>query len=541
MFRLFTRLWKKELPDIASAAFLIGIASLASRLIGLLRDRLLASTFGAGDLLDAYYAAFRIPDLFYQLLILGAISSGFIPILAEYVSHRGSEAARELAEQMLSVLMTVLGIACILFAITAPWILPWTVPGFTGEKLALAVFLSRILCIATFFLGFSAVMGGVLQAYRRFAAFAFAPVFYNLGIIFGILFLVPFLGISGVVWGVVIGAAFHAGVQAAVAIPLQFRRIRFPSFSHEGIRRILRLTVPRIVALGALQLNLIVLLALASVGFSGSVTLFNLAYNVQWVPVGLIGVAFAVASFPTFSALAAQKRSEQLFYLLSDVLRKVFFLMLPMTAFLLLLRAQVIRILFGAGAFDWTATIRGADLLALFALSLIPQALSPIVTRAFYALQDTKTPLWISIASVAITLISAFPLFSLIGTAGLAGAFSLGALFQFGLLYGVFYHRMHYRWTRDAVWSIFKMIFATIVLFVCGWPVRQFVGTVYPLHTFWQVALQAGATIIAGGIGFSLTAYFLRIKEFYGLLSSMRTRLLRMSSVGEGADQSRGV
>ncbi|MBU2566013.1 murein biosynthesis integral membrane protein MurJ [Patescibacteria group bacterium] len=542
MFSLLSKLWKKETPDVTSAAILIGLASFASRIVGVIRDRLLASTFGAGDSLDAYYSAFRLPDFFYQLIVLGAITAGFIPVFAEYLEKKGDHEARALVEKVFSTMTTVLVITCVIIAITANYLVPFTVPGFTGDKLTLTISLTRILLISTVFLGMSAVMGGVLQTMRRFVSFAFAPIIYNVGILGGIIFLVPIYGVSGVAMGVVAGAIMHFVLQSIVAIPLGFQKLRKPTFKDSGVIRILKLTIPRVGALAASQINLIILLAFASTMSAGSVAIFNLANNLQFVPIGLIGISFAVAAFPAFSKFAAVDDLSGLRRSFLSTTRKVFFLIIPSTAILLLLRAQIIRVLYGAGEFDWSATIQTADVLAMFVLSLIAQAATPVVTRVFYALKDSKTPFVIAIISMATNIITAFLLKDYFGVAGLAAAFSIGSFIQFGLLWYMLRKKLggHLDGKELSI-SLTKTALASLALFGFGWFARQIVGNIFPLRTFWQVALQVVAALGVGGLAFTVLAWLLRVREFAEFISAAKAKLLKKATVGEGVDQAQGI
>ena len=527
MIAFLRKLWHGETLGLTTAAAIIGVAGLLSRLLGLLRDRLLATVFGAGPELDAYYAAFRLPDFLYNLIIVGALTAGFIPVFAEYLERRGEAEARRLAEQVLSVVGAVMALACIALAFAAPWIVPLTAPGFHGESMSLTISLSRIMFLSPFLLGLSAVMGGVLQATRRFFAFSLAPLLYNLGIIFGIAVLARWFGISGVAWGVIVGAALHFFAQAAVAGRLGIRHLRFPSFKPEGVRRILKLMGPRTAGLAVSQLNLVILLALASSLESGSVSVFNLANNLQAFPVGLIGVSFAVAAFPALSRAIGCKNSAAFGEALSSATRKIFYFLLPATFFILLLRAQVVRLILGNGKFDWNDTIRTASLLGWFSISLIAQALAPLYTRAFYAIQNTWTPFWIGLASEIVNVTAAFLLRGQFGIAGLAMAFSLSAFLQLGLLLFAL-RRACGAWSRgDIRVSVYKTLAATAAAIAIAYLLRQWVGTAYPLRTYWQVALQAGAAVFGGGFVFFLLSWLLHSREFNEFKSGLIRKLGR--------------
>ncbi|MFA6406115.1 MAG: murein biosynthesis integral membrane protein MurJ, partial [Patescibacteria group bacterium] len=532
-----SKLWNKETSNVTAAAFLIGFASLASRIVGLLRDRLLAGHFGAGDMLDAYYAAFRLPDFFYQLIVLGALSAGFIPVFTEYLEKHGHGDAWKLAEKVFTTIALILGAVCLVLALLADKIVPWTVPGFSGDKLAMTITLSRILLISTFTLGLSAVMGGVLQATRRFVAFSLAPVLYNVGIIIGIIGFTPSFGVAGVAYGVVLGAGLHFLVQTLVAVPMGFKRIQPPSFKDPGVLKILKLMVPRIAGLAAQQVNLIALLVLASTLESGSISVFNLANNLQYVPIGLIGISFAVAAFPAFSKFAALRDLDGLRQSFLTTTRKILFFIVPCTALMLLLRAQIVRLVLGAGVFDWTATIRTSDVLAIFVLSLIAQAMIPLAARVFYALQDTKTPLYVSLVSLVANVGLALLLCEPFGILGLASAFTVDAFAQFLVLWYLLRRKFGHLNSKDVGKSLTKIILASIALFGFGWVARQAVGTIFPLRTFWQVALQAGASIVVGCGAFYVVASLLRIDEMRDFINTIKLKLYRQAKIEEGAEK----
>lgn len=529
MKRLFQRLWHGELQGVTLAAFVLGGASLASRLIGLLRDRLLASTFGAGDQLDAYYAAFRIPDTLYNLLILGALTSAFIPVFTEYLETKGEKAAWLLAERVLSLVAAVLIVVCLAFVVAAAWIVPWTAPGFSADKLSLTVNLSRIMALSPLLLGLSAVMGGVLQSTRRFFAFALAPILYNLGIIVGTLFLAPRLGVAGVAWGVVAGALLHMLAQGSVVSRLGLRSLHWPSVRDEGLRRIFKLMGPRTAGLAVSQVNLIILLALASSLESGSVSVFNLANNLQIFPIGLIGVSFAVAAFPTLSRSAATHDQAVFVHEFYAVGKKIIFLTAPIMVLYLLLRAQIVRLILGQGAFDWHDTIRTVSVLEWFAASMILQALIPLLARAFYALQDTWTPFWVGLAAEILNVSLAYLLRDKHGVIGLAMAFSAAAALQAGWLW-LRLRQKHAILPDGGKWyslSIIKIGLGSAVCLLVAYTTRESLGTIFTLNKFWQVALQGSASAMSGLVAYLIAMHLLRSEEYFAFKSALLKRLTK--------------
>lgn len=537
MFRFLRRLWHGETDGMTAAALIVGAASLASRLLGLVRDRLLAGTFGAGNVLDAYYAAFRLPDLLYNLLIVGALSAGFIPVFTEYLERRGKEEAMRLAGQVLVVVALALGCGSFLFALAAPLIIPHMVPGFDPEKTALTVSLTRFMMLSPIFLGISAVLGGVLQSMRRFTAFALAPVLYNVGIIFGVWFLAPTFGVMGVAFGVVIGAVMHMVLQASVAGALGIGWPTLPKASSEGVGRIVRLMLPRTAGLAITQLNVLLFTGLASSVGVGAVAVFSFANNIQSFPFALLGLPFAIAAFPSLSRAVGSRDEKAFQHSLAEAARKMLFFLLPAMAFSLLLRAQFVRLILGQGVFDWNDTIRTADTFAWFVPSLFAQALVALFARGFYARQDTWTPVWIGIVSEAIGIGLAIWLRLPFGVAGLAMAFSAAACLQaLFLVVRMTQKTVPMPWGR--LWPAFwKTGVASLVAIALGYPVRQWIGTLYPLRMVWQVALQAGLTLGVGGIGFFLSLFLLKSRELDELSHAVATRVWRRAQVRESAEE----
>ncbi len=424
------QLWFGESRGIAKAALLVSFASILSRLMGVYRDRVLASTFGAGPSLDAYYAAFRLPDLLYTLFILGALTAGFIPVFTDYWENKSPQAAKQLSETVISVVGCGLAGAGLLLFFLAPYVVPLTIRGFSAETVQSTVYLTRIMCLSPLILGLSAVMGGVLQATHRLFAFAFAPLFYNLGIIFGAIFIAPRIGIAGLAWGVVLGAAMHFLIQSSVAWHLGVRHIVRPSLASPGVRSILSLMGPRTIGLAVNQINAVILLSFAASLSSGSVSIFTLANNVQSFPIGIIGVSFAIAAFPALSSAAAQKKDEAFRQMCAQTIRRILFFLLPIAVLFFVLRTELIGLLLGQGKFDVIDSARASTVLGWFAISLPAQALIPLLARIFYARQNTWTPLWISLASEAVILLTASVFRHILGVAGLAAAFSLAAWIQ---------------------------------------------------------------------------------------------------------------
>ena len=512
-------LWYGETAGLATGAFIVGVASIAADLAGVLRDRLLAGSFGASSQLDAYYAAFRIPDTLYTLFVIGALSAGFIPLFAEYAEKRGHHEAMKLVSQVFSLIGLVMAIISVVGIISAPWFVPLTVPGFSPETRTLTVQLSRLMFLSPLFLGLSAVMGGVLQSTKRFFSFSLAPVLYNVGIIVGILCFAPIWGIRGVVMGVVLGALLHFLAQLSVVWKLGMPRLPWPSLKPEGVRRLLPLMLPRIAGLAVTQTNLIIILIFASSVGVGSVAVFNLANNLQSFALGLIGISFAIAAFPVLSQAMGASKPDHFVATFRATIRKILFFILPITALLILLRVQIVRTILGDGRFNWNDTIRTYTVLGWLALSLPAQCIVPLGARAFYAMQNSKTPLYIGLAAEAMNLLLAWSLRGTFGITGLAIAFSVSSLINAVLLLVQLNKKYSIFHDKGSIARFFgQAILSTIALCIATYLVRQLVGTIFaPLHSFFEVLLQA---VIAGCVGilvFLVAMRLLKSREMHDL------------------------
>ncbi len=513
MFRFFSRLFHRQTEHVTSAAALLGVAALLSRFVGLLRDRLLASHFGAGPILDAYYAAFRWPDALYNLLIVGALSAGFIPVLTECLEQEGQASAARFSGRVLSLTAYVMMSVSLLLIVGAGVIVPWTVSGFSEAQVSETIMLTRIMALSPLLLGLSAVMGGVLQATNRFIAFAIAPMLYNVGIIFGILCLAPFWGIRGVAFGVIFGACFHLFAQTRAVLQAKALIVDKPLFREPRLRHMVALMGPRTIGLAMTQLNLIVLLGFASSLSDGSVSVLVFANNVQSVPLGLVGISFAVAALPALSRAATVRDTQEATRLVMTLARQVLVLVVPMAAWLMLLRAQVVRLLLGQGAFDWDDTIRTAALVGWFAISLPAQALVPLLARVWYAYKNTWIPLGVGVCAELVNVSAALFFRAQYGVTGLAMAFSLAAIVQgVGLAW---FLRRRGLIERAPLWpGGWKMLVALGASLVVGYAVRQGVGTIFPLRLTWQVALQGGASGLTCLLVYGGTAHALRLAEW---------------------------
>ncbi len=520
----------KPTVSLGGAAFIIALAGVLSRLLGFVRDRLLASSFGAGDTLDAYYAAFRLPDFIYGLLVLGALSAAFVPVFTGLLSKHEDRAAWQLMHNILYLLLLTLGGVALLGILLAPWVATLIAPGFPPEKQALVASLTRIMLLSPILLAVSAVFGGVLISVKRFLAYSLAPIFYNVGIIIGIILLVPVLGTIGLAWGVVLGALFHVAIQypAIREAGYRFQGFRLKHWLDAPTRQVIRLMIPRSMAMAVNQVSLLIVTIFASTLVSGSLAVINLATNIQSVPLGLFGISFAVAAFPVLSSLAAKEAYQDFFATLVRTVRRIAYFVIPLACFMIVFRAEIVRVVLGTGAFNWEDTILTFQVLGLLSVSLLAQCLIPIFVRAFFALQDTRLPLFSALLGEVVHLGSIPFLLPRFEVLGLAIAFSLGVIFQLMLLYGLLRRRIPGFRDRAILTPLIKiMLVAFAASIVAQLSKSLFALTVDRVDTFVEVFVKLSLGLVIGlGTYLALSAWY-RLPEYFDVRRFILCRVLR--------------
>lgn len=386
---------RKSFKKITGAGILLAISSIVSGALGLMRDRLLAARFGAGPELDAYFAAFRIPDTLYSILIVGGFSAVFIPLLAEYF-EKDHQQGWQFVHSVLWLFIVFFTCLSLFLFIAMPWLMTLVVPGFSEGSRSLAVSLSRVLLVSPLLFGISSVFSGVLQYFQRFFLYAIAPILYNLGIIGGILFLAPRFGIQGVVLGVLAGAFLHMAIQAPGVFKAGFQwRTADASLSHPALLKIGLLAFPRFLSVSAQQITLVVLTSLASFFAPGSIAIFQFANNIQYLPVGVVGLSFSLASFPSLAKAAVRRHDGEFSVIFSAVTRQIVLLTGAAAVLIFFLRGQIVRIFLQTGRFSSQDVLLTGAALGLFAFGIVLHALLLLIVRAFFALQDTKTPAFV--------------------------------------------------------------------------------------------------------------------------------------------------
>jgi putative peptidoglycan lipid II flippase len=399
----------REVRGLHQAAYILAFFAFGSQILAIVRDRLLAHNFGAGIELDLYYAAFRIPDLLFVLFASVLSVYVLLPFVNKTSQLHGNQAGTAILSQVFTLFLVVYVLIAVSIMLAAPMLTAYLFPGFSEQSSEL-VLLMRILLLQPLLLGISSLFGVVTQMNHRFVLFAISPLLYNLGIILGISMLYPVFGLMGLAAGVVIGAFGHLIVQVPFVRQSSFAFSLVRKMDWKLLGQVLSVSIPRALTLSVNQIVLLVLVGMASFMAVGSVSTFQFAFNLQSVPLAIIGMSYSVAAFPTLSYLYAKKDQKGFNLQLVTAFRHIIFWSIPIITLVVVLRAQIVRVLLGSGAFDWADTRLTAALLAIFVLSLLAQAVLLLLIRAFYAGGKTLLPLVVAVCSGVVSVLLAFVL-----------------------------------------------------------------------------------------------------------------------------------
>lgn len=524
----------KEIRGLHEAAYLLAVFAFLSQVLALVRDRAFAHFFGAGPVLDAYFAAFKIPDLLFAFLTLFISSFALIPLIVERGGSDSKETHRLIGSVLALFGVVTIGVSVLLF-VAIPALVPLLFPGFSLGTHEETIALSRVMLLQPFFLGLSSVIGALVQASRKFIMYALAPIFYNVGIIVGALFFYPAFGTIGLGLGVVLGAFFHMVIQLIPAfshprIPFSLPR----PFAWGAVGGVVRRSVPRALALSFHQFLMLGLVGLASLSAPGAVAAFSFAWNVQSVPLSIIGVSYAAALFPSLSILWVQGSREKFVAEVWAAVRHIVFWTAPAIALLIVLRAHVVRVVLGSGAFSWDATKLTAALLAAFVISLIAQAVMLVFSRGYYAAGRERVPILVQAGVAGAAFFMAYGAFtwfqhndtaqyffeyifrieSVAGSAVvvIALAYSL-ALVAGSIVFGVLFAR-DFGFERRVFHTLFCSMASAVLGAGAAYAALQIFGPLLPTETFTGIFIQGAVAGIAGIFIWALTLFVLRSNEF---------------------------
>jgi putative peptidoglycan lipid II flippase len=512
---------------LAQAGLVVSGAFLVSRILGWVRVAIIGVSFGAGPELDAFFAAFRLPDLIFQLVAAGALSSALIPIVAGLLTTNEHERAWRLVSTVTNLMLLGLVVLALVIAVLAPLIVPAITPGFDAGQAARTVDLTRIMLLGPIFLALGSVATSLLNAQGRFAAAAVAPIVYNLAIIGAALTLGPSLGVTGLAIGVVGGSLGHLFVQLPAVLRLGFRYTSRIDLADPQARKALALMAPRAIGLGATQITFVVVTSIASTLGTGAITAFNIAFTLLQIPIGVIGVPLGVVVFPALSREAALGRAEEFAALLSRAIRLLLFVMLPLTGIGIVLRREVTELLFGYGRFDAAAIDLTAATLFTFLFGMAAHALIAVLARAFYARQDTRTPVAAGIVSVVVNTTLAVILAGPLGLPGIGFAIAIGAWIEMSILLILLRGRLPELSIRPVFLVAFRSLIATIIASAVAFALRGGLDLVGgdPGPVGLVVRL-----VVVGGVGlgvYAVLAAILRIPELTSIVGVMADLLRR--------------
>lgn len=513
---------EKKQTSVNSAALVLASMVLLSRLLGLVRDRLL-STYFAPEQLGVYFAAFRIPNVLFELLVMGALTAAFIPVYTKFLAQEKEESARRVASALINISVLVLAVVSVPLYFGAEWVSRVFAPGFSAaEIMKMSQFTRFILIFQVAPLLVGNVFTGILQSHRYFLVPASAPVFYNVGIIIGTVFLSAGFGLWGPVIGVGIGAFLFAAVQVPLVLKLGYKHRMEFSFNVPGVKEIGRLMGPRTLGLAVAQIDITVDLILASLLGARMVTIFNFAQHLQQLPVGLFGTTIAQAALPSLSHASAKEDRKEFVAMIRAAIHQIMFWVLPFSALFMVLRIPVVRLVFGAARFDWSATVATGMTLSAFSLSFFAQAIIHILARGFYALYDTKTPVTIGVVTVLLNslLSTVFILGLHLPVWSLGFSTSIASIIHAIVLLYVLHKRIGGFTSADFVFPIVKMGIAALVTGVALYiPLKLLDQLVFDTTRTFGLLFLTGVTGSIGILTYFFLSWVLGVSEARAIVS----------------------
>ncbi len=515
------------------SASVVSGATAFSRVLGLVREQVLAYFFGAGMATDAYITAFRIPNLLRDMFAEGALSSAFVPVFKEKLVNRTEEEAFHLAHVVITAILLVVGAVVLLGIIAAPALIYLFANGFTAEpdKFDLTVSLTRVMMVYLMLISLSALVMGMLNSFGRFGIPAISPAMFNLGTVVTVVVLYRYFEqpIYTMAIGVLIGGIGQVAIQLPPLLKIGYRFKPIVSFLDEGLRKVVRLITPMIIGLSAGRINILVSTLIASFMIEGAISYLNYSYRLMHFPLGVFAVAIGTVALPKASELVARKESHRIGATFSDVIGANLYVVVPSAVFLALMGHRIVALIYGWGAFSEIDTERTALALLHYSYGLIGFAAVRVIVPFYYAFEDSKLPMKISIASVTLNLLLYYPAVKLLGFAGLAAATSLAGIANFlMLLYflpskGVQIPFGHF-WlntTRIVVAALASFYIARLLPYGSFLPINDSV-----LGRLLSVIMPA----LVGGLLYLLLSLVFRIRE----IGTLKRLVLRRSRAGNG-------
>lgn len=518
MFKRFVKngqnLLEKQNSSILSAAAVIMGATLLSALLGVVRTRLLISHFFDNQaVVDVFWAAFRLPDMVFQIIIVGALSSAFIPVFSQHLHN--SQASNRIASSMINWVMTIMILLSLAIFIWAYPLSALIGQGFNESELSLMANLTRIMASAQLFFGFSSFLTGIIQSHHRFLIPALSPILYNFGIILGIVFLGPRIGIYGPAVGVVLGALLHLLAQIPLAHRLGFRYLITWDRGGGAVAEMSRLMLPRVLTLSLVQIEATAIVAFSTLLSSGTVTMMAIAQQLSGLPIRLVGIPIGQASLPFFTKQKEEGTLQNLAALVNKTILEMLYLALPASAILLVMRVPFVRLAYGADSFPWGITVTTGRLVAILAISVAARSLTHVLVRVFYALHNTKTPLMINLISTVVNISLSYYFLFVIrsGVVGMAIAITVASIIETIVLTATLYRLAQFEIAR-LLQPLFRMLILTVITTLSLWiPLRLLDQLIFDTtRTFPLILLTLTVSVIGVSVYLGLS-YLLRIPE----------------------------
>ncbi len=511
--------------NIASATVIIAVFTLGAKIIGLARDALFSHQFGAGTIIDAYFAAFRIPDFIYNLLILGTFSVAFIPVFSEFLM-KDKDKANKLASSIINItLLMMLGLTLLAFIFLDP-LVKAIAPGFTGEAYDLTKLFTKIFLLSPILLTLSSIVSSMLNTYKRFALVAFAPIIYNLSVIVGALWLYPKWGPAGLAAGVILGAFLHFAIQLPQLFKLGFKYRLVIDSESEGFRKFWKLYWPRIFSMGTGQITALIVSIFGSFLGTGALAAFYYANNLQSVALSLFAVSFSVAIFPLLSDLYNQQDMDGFKDVLAKTTVQILFFIIPISILLLIERAQVVRLVLGIGEstqFNFANTKMVAETLGLFSISLFAQALTPLFMRAFYAMQNTVIPVVIGLITIVINIGLTYWLTQSYGIRGMVLSFSATSIISLIILLTELHYKLGHFHDEYLIISSMKILISALIGGAASFVTLYVLAPIVGLQTYLGVLIQGLGAGVIGIFIYLIMGYVLGLSETHNLIKLLRT------------------
>jgi putative peptidoglycan lipid II flippase len=522
------KLFTSTQNTVLSAAVILALAYGVSAVLGLIRSRLMATFFGDSVELAVFYIADRIPALVYSILAVGALTTVFIPVFAQEL-EKGKDKAFRTASNAITLCMLAFLALAVGIVLLAPQIISVISAGrLTGAEVALGAQLMQIMLVGQMLLVLSGFFGCILQSFRYFLVPALAPVLYNLGLIFGVVFLVGSYGIYAPAIGGILGALLHFAIQALFIRNTGYTYKFQCNFTDAASVKMLRLLPPRMLSLTASQISITINNALAILVSTGSVIYIKFADQLQSFPVNFIGASIALAALPSLSMETGKNDVESFNRTFFTSFFQMMFLAVPASVIFIILRVPVTRLVYGASAFPWDATLQTALILGIFSMSIFSQSAVLLLNRAFYAFKDTVTPLVISLVSICVTTGMSFTAVKFLGLGvwAIAAAITLGSFIDFLLLLAFIQTRIGRLTTANFFAPFAKIALAAIAMGLSVYaPLKLLDIKVFDTTKTPELIALTAVVIACGMVSYLFFTKVFRVKEidlFYRLLVKLQ-------------------